>query len=168
MELLNTLGINWQLLLVQLLNFVILIGVLSYFVYKPILKVIDARRERTAKAMEDARQIEQQRKEIEEFKVEQLRKMDLETGAFLEKAKTQAEQTKREILDSAQNEADQILVKAKEQLAEERKKLVSDVQGSVAEVVVRLSEKLLEREFSREDQARIQQSLEKTIPTLLR
>jgi F-type H+-transporting ATPase subunit b len=72
MELLTTLGIDWQLLLVQLLNFGILIVVLSVLLYRPVIRMIDDRRERIRKSMEDTKVIENQRRELEEFKADQL------------------------------------------------------------------------------------------------
>lgn len=168
MELLNTLGVNWKMLIAQLVNFGILIVVLSYFVYRPVLRLIDERRERVRKSMEDTKAIENQRREIEQFKNEQMRKVDMETSSFLDTAKKQAESVKKEILASAQKEADQLLEKAKHQLEEERTKLVAEVQSSMATVVVKLSQKILQREFSKEDQGRMLVALEKAIPTLIK
>ncbi len=82
MQIFSTLGIDWKLLLAQLINFAILIGVLGYFVYTPILRLLDERRERVKKAMDDARHIEQQRKETDQFKIEQYKKIEKETTAF--------------------------------------------------------------------------------------
>ena len=60
MELLTKLGINWQLLLAQIVNFLIVLGVLGIFVYKPILNLLDARSERIRKSMDDVKaEIEQ-------------------------------------------------------------------------------------------------------------
>lgn len=168
MQILSTLGINWQLLIAQFVNFLILVGILSYFVYKPVLKILDERRDRIRKSMDDAEHIEQQRKDIEQFKVDQLRKIDHETSVFLDNARVQAEKVKKEILERAQLDADDILVKAREQIADERRKLVSQVQASVAKLTVVLAEKILQREFTQSDQKHMMQVLEQEIPKLLK
>ncbi|MBI3332159.1 F0F1 ATP synthase subunit B [Candidatus Peregrinibacteria bacterium] len=168
MELLAKLGIDWSLLVAQVVNFLILIGVLSFFVYKPLLHVLDARRERIAKAMEHANKVEQQAKELEAQRTTTLRKVDQEAGAMLEKSKQQAERMKQEILESAKREADQMLEKARKQLDDERVRVFAEVQGVVAKMIVRMTEKILEREFSKTDQDRLLGSLEKELPTLLR
>ena len=168
MELLTTLGIDWKLLIAQLVNFGLLIVILTYLVYRPILRVLDARREKARKTVEDAEAAEKQRRSFEQFRAEQMRKVDQEMRKFLEDAKKQAEAARREILDSAQREAEHMLARAKQQLDEERTKLVSSVQGSLTKTVVKLAEKLLEKEFSPSDQQRILQSLEKTIPAAIR
>src|SRR3989344_8250900 len=107
MELLTKLGIDWKLLLAQIVNFTLLVGVLTYFVYRPLLNLLDQRREKIRKAMEDAKHIENQKKEMEIFRNEQMKKIDQEVGVFLQRSKQQAEAMKVEILASARKEAEQ-------------------------------------------------------------
>ncbi len=167
MELITTLGIDWKVLIVQLINFGILIVVLSVLVYRPILRLIDDRRERVRKSMEDTKAIENQRREIDEFKLEQMKKIDAECGKFLENAKHQAESVKKEILGNAEKEASAILAKAKAALDEERGRMVREIQGSLSSVVVKMAEKIIEREFTGADQQRILKDVEKALPALL-
>ncbi len=168
MELLTTLGIDWKVMLAQLINFVILIVVLSYFVYRPILRLIDDRRERVRKSMEDAKAIENQKRELDQFKTEQLRKMDAESGKFLEEARHQADAARKEILAHAEKEAQQILAKAKQQLGDERERMMAEIQKNLAAVVVKMAEKVIEREFSKGDQDRLLGTISKELPALIR
>ncbi len=168
MELITTLGIDWKLFIVQLINFVILIGVLTFLVYRPILRLLDDRRERIRKSMEDTKAIENQRRELDEFKLEQMKKIDAECGKFLENARHQAESAKKEILANAEKEASGLLAKAKQQLDDERGRMVRDIQGNLASVVVRMAGKIIEREFSKSDQDRLLKDMEKELPALLK
>lgn len=168
MELIDKLGIDLGMFLAQLVNFTILIVALSVFVYRPILRLLDDRRERIRKSMEDAKAIENQKRELDEFKMEQMRKIDQETGTFLENAKKQAETLKKDILANAEKEAANILQKAKAQLDEERGRMVSDLQATLASTVVKLSQKVIEREFSKADQDRLLSSVQKDLPALLK
>jgi F-type H+-transporting ATPase subunit b len=167
MELLAKLGIDWTLLVAQLINFTILMVLLTYFVYKPILRLLDDRRERVRKSMEDAKKIENQKREIDQFRVEQLRKVDEECGKFLETAKTQAEAVKKEILAGAEKEAAQVLSKAREQVGEERERLLQETQETLASVIVRMTEKILEKEFTGADQQRLLTQVKKQLPTMI-
>ena len=167
MELLTKLGINWQQLIAQIVNFAILVGILGYFVYKPLLNVIDARNERIRKAMEEAKRLEQQAKEMEALRLSELKKIDQEAGAFLERAKEQAEQMKAEMIAQAQKEAEGILRRAKTQIDEDRTKLFVDVQSHLGRMIVRMTEKIIEREFKQADQERLLAAIAKDLPTLL-
>jgi len=146
----------------------IIMGVLTYFVYRPILNLLDQRRERVRKAMEEAARIDGQAKEMEKIRQEHLKKIDQESGAFLERAKRDAEQVKKEILDSANREAAAMITKTQQQLEEQRGRMVSELQESVAGIAVRLAEKILEKEFTPADQQRILKGVERDVPALLK
>ena len=168
MELLAKLGIDWKLLLAQVVNFGILLGILTAFVYRPLLDLLDARRERIAKAMEDAGRIEGQKKEMEQIRITELQKIDQEAGAFLERAKEQAEKIKADILQVASKEAEGLLAKGKQQLEGERARVMGEVQMILTKVILEMTEKILEREFSPDDEKRLMNTLAKDLPALLR
>lgn len=168
MELIEQLGVDWKLLVAQIANFAILIGVLGYFVYKPLLDLLDARRDRIAKAMENARRVEGQTRELEQFRLEQLKKVDQEIGAMLERGKRASEAVRDRILEEAKREADAVLEKGRRHLEDERARVFHDVQASLATMIVRMTEKILDREFSDADQKRLLSNIEQEIPSLLR
>src|SRR3989344_1907356 len=53
-ELFEVFGVNWKLLLMQAFNFGLLLVVLTYFLYKPVLRIIDERREKVAEGVRNA------------------------------------------------------------------------------------------------------------------
>ncbi len=168
MELLNTLGIDWKLLIVQLINFVLLIGVLTFLLYRPILRVLDERKARIQKSMEDAKKVEQMKKDMDDVRKEQMKKLDQETGKLLEAARKQADDMKKEMITRAQEEAAGIVAKAQEQLGAERGRMVSEIQSTLANIVVQMTEKVLQREFAKGDQDRILGSIKQDLPALLK
>lgn len=167
MELLQKLGVDWKLLIAQIVNFTVLLTVLTLFVYRPLLRLIDERRERIRKSMEDAEKIAHEKEELMKARQEALRKIDQECGAFLEKAKNDAERLKAEILQAADREAKNILTKGHEQLRSERAQALQDMQKSLAAAILQMTEKILEREFSPRDQERVLTSIERSLPSLL-
>lgn len=168
MELLNTLGIDWQLLVVQLINFFLLIGVLTFLLYRPVLRLLDERQDRIKRSMDDVKKIENQKKELDAWRVEQMKKIDLEAGKLLEQSRKQAEDLRKELVANAEREATQIVTKAKEQLEQERTRMMNEVQGMLASIVVKMTEKVLQREFSGADQERIAHGIQKDLPALLK
>jgi F-type H+-transporting ATPase subunit b len=168
MELLTKLGIDWRILIAQLINFGVLLAVLSYFVYKPVLKLIDDRREKVKKAMETAERIEKEKLELDQVRTGRLREADSEAGKMLEAAKVEAERTRTEIITTAQREAEQMMSKAREQMERERADMIRSLQETLAGVIVQMTEKILEREFSKTDQERIIGSVSKQLPAVLK
>lgn len=167
MELLTQLGINWELLLAQIVNFLIVVGVLGFFVYKPILRLLDARAERIRKSVEDAKRIDRQVEELDALRQEEMRKLDKESGAYFERVRKQAEALQEEMLLSAKKEAETILQNALRRIDEERRLMMEEVLRTVNTVVIRMTEKLLEREFTPADQDRIAKSLVQELPKTL-
>ena len=167
MELLEKLGINWALLLAQAVNFGIVLGALTWLVYRPLLNLLDQRSEKIRRSLEDAAKIESQKKEMDEFRLEQMKKIDAEIGAVLERARREAEEARQQILTGAQEEAARILARGGQKLEGERKKVLSDVQGTVAAVIVRMTEKLLGREWTPVDQKKRIADLTAELPSAL-
>ena len=58
-ELFAAFGLNWKLLLIQLVNFGLLLSVLSYFLYKPVLRIIDERQKKIAEGVRIAEEATQ-------------------------------------------------------------------------------------------------------------
>lgn len=168
MELLTKLGINWQLLIAQIVNFLIVMGVLGFFLYRPILNLLDARAERIRKAMEDAKRIENQMAEMNAIREEELKKLDRESGAYFERVRRQAQVLQDEMLAAAKKQADEQLAAALKRIDEERQRMMQDVMESVQRIVVLMTEKILEREFSPADQKRITERLVAELPQTLR
>src|SRR3989339_692771 len=63
-ELLFQLGINWKLFLSQVVNFFILLLVLTFFVYKPLIRII---KERSKKIKEGLEKAEKKQKDAQEL-----------------------------------------------------------------------------------------------------
>lgn len=168
MELLSALGIDWHVLTAQLINYGILFVALSVLLYKPVLKLLDERRERIAKSMEDAKKIDQKLREIEKERESMMKQLDQKSSVLLAEAKKQADSSRVEMVAAAKSEAESMLERGRKQLEDERRRMVSDLEKTVAKVGVELAGKILQREFSPEDQKRIVSSLEKDLPSLIK
>lgn len=168
MELLAKLGIDVSVLIAQIVNFAILLGVLSYFIYRPLLNLLDARRDRIQKAMDDAARIEQQTSDMEKIRQKELKKIDSECGVYMERIRKQAETLEQEILLRAKGEAEALLDAARKQLNADRNQLFQDVLQRTASLVMRMTEQVLQREFGSADEKRILAKVEQDIPMMLR
>ena len=165
--LLHALGIQWSVLLAQIINFSILIVILGRYVYKPILKVIDDRREMIRRSVDQAREIAHHKEKIEQESTVILRKADEKAGKLLEQAKADAEALRTESEKAAHAHAEQILAKGRQQLEFERKKIAHELQDKLAHAIVQSAEKILRREFSKEDQHAFEAELKSNIPSLI-
>ncbi len=168
MDLLAKLGIHWTQIIAQVINFVVIAGVLTYFVYRPLLNVIDARRERIQKAMDDAKRVEEQQKTMKDEQRRALDNIDQQAGAILEEAKKRGEEVRQDMITKAQKEVEEIHVRAKKQIEEERAAIFGEVEKSLTSMILQMTQKILEREFTPDDQKRLVIALEKELPKNLR
>ncbi|TSC99853.1 MAG: F-type H+-transporting ATPase subunit b [Candidatus Peregrinibacteria bacterium Greene1014_49] len=167
MELLNALGIDLGVLISQLINYGILLVALTVLLYRPILKLLDERKDRIAKSMEDSKKIEHQLKEMETSRKAAMKELDQKSSALLAEAKKQADTSRSELMKAAEQEVSALLERGKKQLEDEKRKMVADLEKTVAKVTVALAGKILEREFTPADQSRLLSSLQKDIPALI-
>ncbi len=165
MEIIQTLGIDVTLLLAQMLNFGILVAVLAFLVYKPLLKLIDDRRESIRKSMEDADKISRQREEMDQARRAEMTKIEKEAAKLLDQAKADVAAAKDEMIAQARKESDDVLARGKQQLQAETARVTADLEKAAASLVIKLTGKLLEKEFTAADQDRLIGSLESSLHT---
>ena len=147
MQSLSIISVNLWQILISLANLVILTLIVKKFLFKPVRKVMDARRESIDEGYARAEKAESEAEEHRER---------------YEAALAAAKQTTDQAARDAERRGAQIEEKAREQAAEirrqaeadallERKKAEDDMRHEIADVSARLTEKLLEREVSPED-----------------
>src|SRR3989338_792281 len=104
-ELFSNLGIDWKILLAQIINFAILLFILQKFAYKPIVKMLNSRREEIEKADKHASEIDARIKNIEETKEAALAEARKESTKMIKKAETNAVEAAEKIMADAKAEA---------------------------------------------------------------
>lgn len=143
MDILEQFGINGKLLLVQFINFAILVAVVWKFVLPRLTKLMDDRKtsiEEQLKAAEEARkEVEASREQREADRA----KAEEEAAAILKEAKDAGERTRVELTNAAKRDADEIRRRADEQLAIEREKLREELRAEVAALTVETTRRVL-------------------------
>jgi len=149
-ELMTKLGIDWRLFIAQLVNFAVLIAVLYRFAYKPVLTLLEKRRVRIEKSLEEAARIEAESARMEQLKMQKVDDAKREAQQVLEDAAKKAEAVKQATLATTRVESEKIVLKAKAQIAHERGELLKGVQSEAAELVASAVEKVLKEKMDGE------------------
>jgi F-type H+-transporting ATPase subunit b len=140
---LDKLGLNLGYLLLQIFNFLILFVVLRVWVYKPILGLLDKRRQTIAQGLEDARVAAEARANAEKEAAKIISEAQAEASKVVREANERAQGVAKEVKAEAEAEA----VKAREAaLAEaeaERNRILGDLRGQVAALSLAATQKLL-------------------------
>lgn len=115
-DMFSTLGIDWRLLIIQIVAFVVLVAVLKKFVYPPFIKSIDERQ----KKIEDA-----QKASVEAQKQANQSKLDMEE--LLSNARKEA----AEIVATAKDEATDILDNSEKKARDNAERIVAEAQAEI-------------------------------------
>ena len=152
MDILNNLGINPIFLLAQIANFIVLALLLRALLYGPITKMLDERRAKIEKGLEDARAAEAARVNAE---AERQSVLDAARADALElrvDIVQQARQAADKIRADAQAEAEKIKADALSGLSAERDKMLSELRGQIAALAIAASSKLIGESLDRQRQ----------------
>ena len=135
-------------LLFQFLNFFILVAVLAKFAYKPMLKVLEERRNKISSDLNGA---EQSRLAAERLKADyekQLQTARTEAQAIIDKAVKQAEAEGRVQLEAIRQQIAREKEMAHAEMVSEREAAVREMRNEVVSLSLAVAEKLLEKNMN--------------------
>ena len=157
------LGLDLATFVGQLVSFLILLGLLIYFGYKPVRRMLDERARRIKESMEQA---EATRKEYEQAKVaveEQISQARQEGQAVITQAAQVGDRLKEEASAEARREAQAIVERARLELERERDKLIDDLRQEFVDTAILAAEKVIKETLDKERHKKlIEEALEES------
>jgi len=132
-------------LLAQIFNFLILVGILTKFAYKPLMQALEDRKNKIADSIDAA---ERDRQEAQKLKVDyeqQLREARSQAQTIIDRAEKQAEEAKEEILQEARTESARILKAVQEEITRERALALAQLKGEVVTLSMAAAAKIIEK-----------------------
>lgn len=166
MEIISTLGIDVKLIIAQVVSFLILFFILKKLVYKPVLALLEKRRNMIEKGVEDSRKIEERLTALEEEKNKVLAEASNKAMAIIEKAKKEAEEERQKALSTAKKEISGLAERYRTQLKAEKDQMFDELKGEMADLIVNSCEKILRKEFNKEDQKRLENAIKSEINSI--
>ncbi|HSH31969.1 MAG TPA: F0F1 ATP synthase subunit B [Candidatus Saccharimonadales bacterium] len=116
---LGAIGLDWRSLVFQLINFALLFWLLKKVAYKPILRVLDDRRQRIDESLAQARQIEQTSRQTAAAQAALLQQARQEADAILSRSREEAAALLKRSEAQAGAKAQQVLEQAQERIEQE-------------------------------------------------
>lgn len=153
MEFIDTLGLDWRLLLAQIVNFFILLWILKRFAYGPVIAALEKRRDRIAQAEKNAQRIEENRKKSEEDREQVLKQARTEAQRIVTQSEAQGKKLQEQLTASAKKDVERIVSDAHAEIAQAKEKMLIDARREVAGMVLAASAKVLEREIDEKENA---------------
>ena len=151
----TTFGVDWPHLLAQIVSFSVVCGVLWVLAYKPILKMLEARREQIATGLANAEKIKAELARIEVERRAVLAKAEGEGRQLIEDARAATARLQADETRKAVAMAEQILARAREAGDRERAQMLADVKREVGRLVVQTSAAVTGKILTPDDHRRL-------------
>ena len=139
-NLIDTFHLDFKLFIAQVINFAIVLAVLYWFAFKPLVKIMAERTNKISKSLDDAKLIEQKLSETKDEFNKTIAEAKKQANEILEKAREQADAKKSETVARAKEEIGQIINQEKQKM-----------QAEVAGLVILAVEKVLDKKIDKKE-----------------
>ncbi|MBL8103593.1 MAG: F0F1 ATP synthase subunit B [Anaerolineales bacterium] len=137
------LGINLGLLIVQIIAFIIVFLTLNAWVYKPMLDMMESRKQKIAQGLEDARVAAEARANAEKEAAKVLAEAQAEASKVVREATERAASAGKDVKAAAEAEASKAREAAMAEAELERNRILGDLRGQVAALAIAAANKLV-------------------------
>ena len=151
MQNLGIISVNLWQILISLANLTILFLLLKKFLYKPVTKMLDERRNQIDSDYEDAQNAKASAEAKDIELTERLNNAKAEAEGIVKEAADIAKVRGNKIVEDARATADGIIRQAEEDARLERKRASETIKEQIVDVSTALASKMLEREVNAND-----------------
>lgn len=146
----EALGFNIPSLIVFLVNFLLVLGALYLFAFKPILRMLDQRSERIRESLEAADRARQDAADSESRIQEQLQEARREGQRLLEQARGMAEKYREDEMGKARESAEAFIARARQDIQQERDAAIDEVKIHFALLAIQAAERVISKSLDAE------------------
>lgn len=147
----SELGINWSVLITQVITVIILLVLLRFVAYKPLMRMLDRRSQRIKESMEQAEDIKKQSASTQEEIKKQLEQASHEGQERIARAVKAGEDVRQKAQEDAKKEAEALLGRARSEIQRERDEAIGDVRREFADLTVLAAGKVIEKSLDKEE-----------------
>jgi F-type H+-transporting ATPase subunit b len=138
-----------------IVTFLVLLGLLAKFAWRPLLAALDERQASIRKSLDDAQQAKLELERVQHESTQIIAKARVDADAIVSTSRADAERLRQELRDTARNEAAAILRNAEKQIELQTLQAIRQIRTEAVDLSVAIAEKLIGRHLSREDNERL-------------
>ena len=135
--------IDWITVSAQIVNFLILVGLLKHFLYKPVINAMERREQRITERLKEAQERETQADERAHHYQEKSEEMERLRDEILGQAREEAERQKKHMLDEARTEVAETREHWQRQVNLEKEEFIGNLRRQSVEVIQAIARKAL-------------------------
>ena len=159
----TTFGVDWSHLLAQIVSFSIVCFILYRFAYRPVLKMLEVRRQQIALGVANAQRIEAELAKTEAQRQDVMAQANAQATKFVEEARAAAARLQAQETQKAIAAAEQIMNKAREASARDHERMLAELKREVGRLVVQATAAVTGKILTPEDQRRLAEETAKQV-----
>jgi F-type H+-transporting ATPase subunit b len=144
------LGINGWIFAAQLVNFLILLIILYFFAYKPVLKMLDERARKIKDSMEEVQKVKDQAAQTEEEFKKKIEAASKEGQEVIARAMRTGEDARQRAQLEAKQEAQVLVEKARVEIQRERNETIGELKQEFADLTIVAAEKVIGKSLDKQ------------------
>ncbi len=151
----RTFGVDVPHFISQVISFGIVALLLQRFAYKPILQVLEQRRQRIAEGLANADRIKQELSKTEAARQDVLNQANLQANRLIEEARAAAARVQEQETQKAIAAAEQIIAKAREAATQDHARMLAELKREIGHLVVATTSRVTGKVLTPDDQKRL-------------
>ena len=151
----STFGVDWVHLGAQIVSFSIVCAVLYALAYKPILRLLEARRQQIATGIANAEKIKAELARIDVERRHVLLRAEAEGKQLIEDARTAAARVGAQETQKAIAAAEQLIIRAREVTERDRARMLAELRREVGRLVVQTTTSVTGKILTADDHRRL-------------
>jgi F-type H+-transporting ATPase subunit b len=138
-----------------IITFLVLLGLLAKFAWRPLLQALETRQESIRKSLDDARQAKQELERLHQESAQIIRQARVEADGIITRSRADSERLREEMRQKAKSEADAIVKNAERQIQLETTRALQQIRTEAVDLSVMIASKIIQRNLSKEDNERL-------------
>jgi F-type H+-transporting ATPase subunit b len=163
-EFFDQFGVNLGALIFQIINFLLLLYLLNRFLFKRVFSLVDERRTRISKGLEDAEAAARDRELARAEREAAVAEARKEAAEMLSAANKIATDTRDEILAGAKADAEKVTERAREEITAEKEKAMAELRAQVADLALEAAGKLVRSDMNATTQRQLVEQFLAEVP----
>ena len=143
------LGINLPTLIAQIVNFIILFGLLYLVAYKPIMRMFDERSRKIKESMEQTEFIKEKATQAEEEFEKRIEAAAKEGQEVVARAARTGEELRQKAQGQARQEGEALINRARAEIQRERDEAIDELRKEFADLTILAAEKVIDRSLDK-------------------
>jgi len=162
-QLASTFGVDCSHLIAQIISFCIVCLILYRFAYRPVLRMLEERRQQIAQGLANTEKIKAELARTEALRQEVIDRANAQATKLIEQAHAAAARVQEQETQKAIAVAEQIIVKAREAAAQDQARMLAELKREVGRLVVQTTATVTGKILTAEDQRRLAEETTKQL-----